>query len=237
MGYCMHKRVKNIVATIGYIIIFINMTISAHINKSSNPKIEGNSIANNVQKLKESTIFLWDIHGVIVERKVLNTLVAVLTYKKKWHLFTKLFNKKLQKALFEKNIGSSERIIEVAKEHNNKELAQLVRKLANLQTPIKGTTAIISELHNAGYMHHIGSNIGEEIFDELQKKLPHVFNNTFFDIARSQVASYAKDNELSKPNPAFFHAYLRKNNIDLGKTTIIFIDDKKKTLLRLGRLA
>lgn len=181
----------------------------------------------------ENTIMLWDIHNVIVTRSKWDAIKAFVNYPKPWDLIKKIrisLLRALCQALWNKSLGSAGRMMDLAHQHNNKELADLIETIANLQTPIAGTVDIIRELRANGYENNIGSNIDAEIFLKLQKKLPNVFNSELFELSKSQTIIYTPDGEISKPNPAFFIAYLRKNNIDLATKQIIFVDDLKKNV-------
>ena len=173
------------------------------------------------------TIILWDIHDVILKKNH-SKMIRELFYAKKWPLFKKTSRKLLYDLyrLSREKEKTGEAFLEIALQHDNMALVDLIKQVANQQKPIDDTVAIIKELKQNGYVNHIGSNIGPIIFDDLKQKLPDVFKSNLFDFDKSQLASYKKGKVLCKPDTTFFIQYLQKNNLDPNKTKIIFIDDK-----------
>lgn len=182
----------------------------------------------------QNTIFLWDIHYVIF--KPHKPFRTILKYPHKARAFQ---NRKLQnkiwkllfKGMFKES--ASDHFIHLAEQYNNPYLKELIIQASSAQQPITDTVAIIQELAHNGYTHHIGSNIGLTVFQTLTNpeqfpQFAHIFKH--FDIPKSHVVAYNAGNIIKKPNPAFFHHYLHKNNIDPAKTRIIFIDDKKENI-------
>ncbi len=182
----------------------------------------------------KDVIFLWDLHYVVIKPR--GAFRAVLKYP---HKLMVLKNKRLQrkiwkllfKGMFKES--ASDQFIHLADKYNNPHLKELIIQASNSQKPIAQTVAIIKELADNGYTHHVGSNIGLNAFQALTDpdKFPQyelIFKH--FDLERSHVVAYNQGNTVKKPNPEFFHQYLVKNNIDLTKTRIIFIDDKKNNI-------
>jgi FMN phosphatase YigB (HAD superfamily) len=181
-----------------------------------------------------SIIFLWDLHYVIF--KPHKAFRAVMQYPHKAEAFK---NRKLQakvlklllKGMFKES--ASDQFIHLAEQYNNPHLKELIIKASNSQKPIRDTVAIIQELAQNGYTHHVGSNIGSTAFQALTDpqqfpQFTHIFK--YFDLKKSHVVSYNDGNIIKKPHPDFFRQYLVKNNIDVAKTRIIFIDDKKENI-------
>ncbi len=182
----------------------------------------------------ENTIFLWDLHYVLF--KPHKTLRTILLYPHKARAFK---NRKLQnkiwklllKGMFKES--ASDHFIHLAEYYNNPYLKELIIKASSAQAPMTDTVAIIEELAHNGYTHHVGSNIGLTVFKALTDpeqcpQFVHIFKH--FDLDKSHVVSYNQGNIIKKPDPAFFNHYLFKNNIDLTKTRVIFIDDKKTNI-------
>jgi FMN phosphatase YigB (HAD superfamily) len=183
-----------------------------------------------------NTIFLWDIHYVILKpHKAFRT---VLKYPHKSQAFFK--NKKLRGKIFKLLLkgmfkeSASDHFIHLAEKYDNPYLKELIIQASNSQKPISQTVDIIQELAQNGYTHHIGSNIGLTAFQALTdpQQFPqyaHIFK--WFDLEHSHVVAYNEGNIIKKPDPEFFRQYLIKNNINFGTTRIIFIDDKKENIV------
>ena len=179
----------------------------------------------------QDTIFVWDIHNVIMNPG--SKLRAIKKYpnKKKALRQTKLRHKFvtcLIKSRFKKI--SSEELFALGKRYNNPYFTQMILCADSAQKPMDETISIIQELAQNGYRHHIASNIGPSTFQaitdaEQYPQFQYIFQH--FDLKKSQVVDNPK---LLKPNPQFFKQYLEKNNIDLNKTRVIFIDDKIKNI-------
>ncbi|MCX5925240.1 MAG: hypothetical protein NT124_02995 [Candidatus Dependentiae bacterium] len=181
---------------------------------------------------KDNTVFLWDIHDVILKKDTSLLIKKLLKYPRKWGALRKSSFRlwRQMRALSKQKQKTGEIYADLALKHKNKDLACLIMYLANTQKPIRGTVNLIKDLKKRGYAHHIGSNIGPVFFANLQKRMSALFNSTLFDLDKSQVASYADKKQLYKPDPAFFASYLAKNNLDPHTTTIIFIDDKLENI-------
>ncbi len=182
----------------------------------------------------DTIIFLWDLHHVLF--KPHKTFATILNYPHKARAFK---NKKLQhkiwklllKGMFKES--ASDHFIHLAQEYNNPYLKELIIKASSAQRPMANTVAIIEELAQNGYTHHVGSNIGLTVFQSLtdpQQSPQFVSIFKHFDLAKSHVVAYNAGTIIKKPNPLFFRTYLEKNNIDLSKSRVIFIDDKKNNI-------
>jgi len=190
--------------------------------------------SSRIQRTKEpitskNTIFLWDIHRVIVARG--SFIKELKKRKNRWAIFNKTKHRfaYVWKALWMKMFShkSGEAYARLAMRHKNKELAELIKSVyAIIEKPMIFTVNIIKELKSRGYTHYIGSNIGHEFFVDLQMRMPEIFNNDLFDLEGSQLAVYESGKELCKPSPAFFYEFIKKNNIDVTKTYVVFIDDE-----------
>lgn len=189
---------------------------------------------DTVDPNKENTIFLWDLHHVVIKPR--GTLAAVMRYPNKGKVFKDF---KLQRKLWGLMIkgifkeSASDKFIHLAEKYNNPHLKELIIQASNAQKIKRKTVAIIEELAKNGYRHHVGSNIGYTAFAILSdpNESPD-FHQVFrhFDLKSSHVAALSDGKVIKKPDPAFFKQYLEKNNIDLEKTRVIFIDDKKSNI-------
>jgi len=188
---------------------------------------------------KETTIILWDIHDVMLQRDVKKIFSILWHDKDTWRALThtngRLFGgsiKLLWKYITDE--ASTEQFIQLAQKENNQHFVQFLKTICNAQQPIKGTVSIIKELCANGYTHHIGSNIGKTIFDELINPNIHPqFAELFacFELEKSHVISCDEHGTIiRKPRVEYFQDYLKKNNVDLSKTRVIFIDDRKENV-------
>lgn len=190
---------------------------------------------------KKITIFLWDIHDVILEKHWGKIFLQALKYNQKWQLITHLkprlfwdLNKFAWYHLFK---GScTDEFLYLIKKNNNPYLAKCFKICVNYQQPIKGTIQIIRELSDLGYTHYVGSNIGHNTFQALIDKnenphVEHIFSH--FNLVSPQVVPYdplRPKGLIRKPNPQFFHSFLERNNINLDECNVIFIDNNKKNI-------
>ncbi len=177
-------------------------------------------------------IILWDIHDVLLQPK--NKIITILRYPYLKQLFANfswpLF-KDLAKLIGKELFGStsSEEFIQAANQHGNPYLAEIVIRYANALEPIPGIPEIVDELADLGLEQQIGSNIGITIFHRLidSKENPTIaplFKH--MNIGKSKVVSLINGKLIRKPDPRYFEQYLEKNNIDLKKNPVIFIDDR-----------
>lgn len=183
---------------------------------------------------RPADIILWDLHDVVLKRH--GTFKTIMRYPHKAKALQKGALRGGMVKLLVKNMfkeGSSEEYIHLARKHNNPYMEELIIQATNAQRPISGTAAIIQELSDNGYEQHVGSNIGRTTFDAIINPEKHpdcawVFRH--FDINKSHVVDFNNGAIVKKPNPEFFQKYLDKNKINLKKTRVIFIDDKKKNI-------
>ena len=187
--------------------------------------------------LEAKPIILWDIHDVLAEPQDRIVTFFRFPYFKElisrisWP-FIQALAELITKNLFSEDV-SSEQYIHLTLQHNNPYLAELIVRVANSQKPILGMKEIVQELDELGYDQHIGSNIGFITFHRLINPEKHPQLGPIFepmDIKRSVVVNNDHGHFIKKPDPRFFKRYLKKNNIDLQKTPVIFIDDKPENV-------
>ncbi len=170
---------------------------------------------------------VWDIHKVILQKDFYSMACAFIQYPYWIDIFKKLNLNLIKQCAFLTWTGStSDEFIHIAQKYKNPKMAQLISTIGNKQKPIKGTIKIIKTLHKNNAQQYVGSNIGPIMFDDLQKKMPHLFNDTIFDLEHSQIGTYNGQTIIKKPNPVFFHQFLQKNNLYDNPESILFIDDK-----------
>ena len=129
--------------------------------------------------------------------------------------------------------ASTEEFIHLARQENNEHLVTFITNICNAQRPIEGTVTIIKELCANGYTHHIGSNIGQTVFEQLSNPDAHPqFAELFacFELDKSHVVTHNNGTIIRKPDIRYYQGYLKKNNIDLNKTRVIFIDDRRENI-------
>jgi FMN phosphatase YigB (HAD superfamily) len=176
-------------------------------------------------------IILWDIHDVLTEPH--DRIIAFFTFPHMKELVSHISWPFLKELIhiapsFFSDL-SSEELIHFALKHNNPYLAELITSIANAQQPILGMKELVQELAQLGYEQHIASNIGFISFHRLinPEKYPQIaplFKP--MNIEKSMVVSNDHGQFLTKPDPRFFKQYLKKNNIDLKKQSVLFIDDR-----------
>lgn len=178
-------------------------------------------------------VILWDIHNVILQKNKKEQLSLLWNFDQKGEVIRKCsfdMAKEMIKAVYRvlTTGASAELFATIAEKHDNTAFAHLITKLANTQEFIPDTVSIIQDLHSRGYRQHIASNIGTKTFEALLQNptMQTIFNNQIFELSASQIVTYDPTNPaatIEKPNPAFFLAYLRKNN--LNPEHVVFIDD------------
>lgn len=179
-------------------------------------------------------IFLWDLHDVILEKKLKNWFMIGLTFNRKWELIRSL-NKKsltimttfiLEKLKITKKQMVSEELVKAAQTTNNEALVQLVVEICTAYSPIKDTVKIIEKLSHLGYKHHLGSNIGITVYNHCRSKFDAIFKafeafSIPFDNSANKI--------VKKPHLDFFTTHIEKNNLRADQC--IFIDDKLDNVL------
>jgi FMN phosphatase YigB (HAD superfamily) len=177
----------------------------------------------------ETHIFLWDLHDVILEKSLWSWFMVCMRFKRKEELVSRLDKKTikiaftflLERLKLTKKQMVSEELINAARDANNDALIELTLKACSSYAPIKRTVALMKELSDLGFIHHLGSNIGKSSFEDCTEKFPTIFN-TF----EGFTIPFESEQEtiIKKPHPDFFYAHVDKHN--LKPEQIIFIDDK-----------
>jgi len=175
-------------------------------------------------------IFLWDLHDVILEKSIWSWFMICIRFNRKRELIKHLDKKTIKIALtfllerlkLTKKQMVSEELIKAAQEARNDAFIELTVRACSSYTPIKKTVALMQELSNLGYTHHLGSNIGKTVFDDCTQKFDFIFNR--FKGITIPFESPEHKKIIKKPNPQFFHAHAAQYN--LQPEQIIFIDDK-----------
>jgi FMN phosphatase YigB (HAD superfamily) len=189
-------------------------------------------LSNATDYTPKNTIFVWDIHGVMLDHdglKIAKLLPKVLlcnpslSFLKKaaaysWHLMK---GEAVQKEIF----------LQAARAEHNEKMIDLLIKLGNSQKEIPGTPQVVAAIKHLGYTNYVASNIDNAVWAELinpainPKLAPFFLAN--FNIPGSQSIDYgtSMENVAYKPNPAYFERFIARHHLDLKKTHAIFIDD------------
>ena len=182
---------------------------------------------------KKDVIFLWDLHHVLLKPKGKIKALRNYPHKKKALKNANLRRKFLKYSLVSRfKEVSSEKLLGLGDRYNNPYFKEMILVASLAQEPMERTVAILNELTDKGYTHHVGSNMGITTFKTITdpQKYPEfapIFKN--FDLNKSQVVTLETD-IFKKPNIKFFERYVEKNNLDPHSTRIIFIDDKKRNV-------
>lgn len=182
---------------------------------------------------QKNVIFLWDLHHVLL--KPSKRIQALRNYPHKKEAFR---NANLRRTFLKYALISrfkeipAEQFLELGDRHHNPYFKEMILVASLAQKPMETTIAILQELKKNGYTNHVGSNMGITTFNTITDptKYPQfatLFEN--FDLDKSQVVTRAIT-PIKKPDIAFFEQYLKKNNLDLRTTRIIFIDDRIKNV-------
>jgi|SRR5438445_3550605 len=174
-------------------------------------------------------IFLWDLHDVVLEKSLWSWFMVCMRFKRKEELVSRLNRKTLaiaftfllERLKLTKKQMVSEELIKAAQEAGNDALVELTMQACSSYRPIKKTVALMNELSQHGYIHHLGSNIGKTVYDDCTDKFP-----TIFSLFKEITIPFESEDSIiiKKPHPDFFHSHTKKHN--LQPEQIIFIDDK-----------
>lgn len=175
-------------------------------------------------------IFLWDLHDVILEKSLWSWFMICMRFNRKEELISKLdkntikimFTFLLERLKLTKKQMVSEELLKAAQNAGNDALIELTIKACSSYTPIKKTVAIMQELSDLGYEHHLGSNIGKTVFDDCSEKFASIFG--MFKEATIPFESASNSKIIKKPNLEFFFTHTNKHNLQPHQ--LIFIDDK-----------
>lgn len=184
---------------------------------------------NKINFSPKSHIFLWDLHGVILEKSIWSWFMACMRFRRKEELVSRLDKKSLNIAFtfllerlkLTKKQMVSEELLKAAYESHNDALIELIMKVCSSYSPIKKTVVLMQELSNLGYAHHLGSNIGKSVFDDCAQKF-----SAIFDLFQECTIPFESEElrMIKKPHPDFFHMHIQKHK--LQPQQLIFIDDK-----------
>lgn len=169
----------------------------------------------------ENTIFVFDLHGVILELLPHKALWPFCKLKNKTAFFDKLFKYFFKNKQNRKSIEGI-MITDRNDADNTNNLA-----IINPHLPIPGTAYILESLKKLRYQIYGCSNIGELSYKYISNKFPKVFSNLI-----ACYTSQLSQNYQTKNNKEFFEQavkFIEQNN-SFTPINIIFIDDKTANL-------
>lgn len=175
-------------------------------------------------------IFLWDLHDVILQKSLWSWFMICMHFNRKKELIKKLdkqtikimFTFLLERLKLTKKQMVSEELIKAAEATGNTALIELTMKACSSYAPIHKTVAIMKELSELGYTHHLGSNIGKTVFDDCTEKFSSIFS--MFQEVTIPFETALSRKIVKKPHPEFFNSHINKHH--LKPEQFIFIDDK-----------
>lgn len=182
----------------------------------------------NSPQPSDKYILLWDLHEVILQKRMTNWFKICLHFNKKWsllwhlnwHCISLVIRFILERLKITKTQMVSEELINEAKKTGNTALIELAIKICCAYSLIQNTDKLMHELSLLGYTHHLCSNIGETVYRECLEKFPHVFNQ----FSGYTIPFMMDGTIIKKPNPLFFLAHAEKYGIQPDQ--FIFIDDR-----------
>jgi HAD superfamily hydrolase (TIGR01509 family) len=174
-----------------------------------------------------NTIIIFDIHGVVFKNNYARIARLLLSNKQTLRLLLHAFHPcvvyDVMRLWWAGSVTEKYYTHLITTYPTLAPCSSLMTNVANAQTPIAATVAIVKELKARGYTLHIVSNIGHYFLTELQHHYPDIF--AYFDVI--QVASPA-NNYLGKPDKRVYECYKQEHNL-AGKQ-MIFIDDKRRNV-------
>jgi len=175
----------------------------------------------------QNAIIVFDLHGVLFKYDYKSIIKHLFSYPNKLSFIFCILKPRLlwdaMKLQYHKSVAE-QYIIGLPKKYPCLQpYVPLGIKVANSQVPNKEMIKLIKELKKSGYSINIFSNIGREIFNDLQRKFPDIFSNFTHFILPSQENGY-----LRKPFQAAFENLITR--YQPKSKTIIFIDDKSKNI-------
>lgn len=181
-------------------------------------------------------VILWDIHGVIFKKNIIHWFLKIIASgylfsairKLDWAttgLLLKYVGKKF--GLLSEEITNQE-FLNCASRSKNQALINLTIKISCEYKLNKSVFNLIEHLNRKGYVQHIGSNIGKDVFEKFALQHHAVFQ---YFTAIHIINTKESHTFNKKPNQGFFYNYLQKYAHELNGKQIIFIDDQLQNVL------
>ncbi len=154
-----------------------------------------------------NTIIIFDLHGVLFRSDFLGMIKLILfspcAGKVFLHIINPFFLYDIFK-LYSHSYITEYWILFLCKKYSSLQpCLPLFLRAANLQIPSWKTIHLVHQLKDMGYTLHLFSNIGPNLFADLEAQYPEVFLP--FDAI---CIGSAENNYLGKPHPSAFHRYI-----------------------------
>ena len=175
-----------------------------------------------------NTVIVLDLHGPLFQLNKTEVAKLLMNTGNKTTLLSLLVNRSFWKTLKETHVA--ERIIDRLSP-DYQVLRPLIIEMGNTQVPVKETFDLVQKLKDQGYSVFIASNIGPDMYADLQKKFPQelaLFDGAFI--------SSPENNLVEKPRPEYFEQlkiYLAAHG-QSGKQ-ILFVDDTQKHVVAAAK--
>jgi HAD superfamily hydrolase (TIGR01509 family) len=170
---------------------------------------------------------IFDLHGVVVERKFFGICKHILKHTYRLDILLLCLKPTFTRNVFnllKKSRVPEELAIKLSKKHPKLEpFVEVTIAMMNEQKIINSTFEVIKKLKQKGFKLYLFSNIGEKTFAQLEKKFPLLFS--YFD---GIVVAENHDDWIQKPSPAAFAKFLSR--FDLKADECIFIDNSLRNI-------
>ena len=154
-----------------------------------------------------NTIIIFDLHGVLFKSDVIGMIKLIMFSPCAGRVFLHAINPFFLYDLFQlrrQNYIAEYWIFFLCKKYDSLQpCLPLFLKAANLQIPSWKTINLVRQLNERGYILHLFSNIGVNLFTDLDAQYPEVF--AIFDVIS---IGTKENNYLGKPHPSAFHHYI-----------------------------
>lgn len=170
----------------------------------------------------ETTLFAFDLHGVLFNVNYLNALSVIFKSNHAGTIMRSALHPRIiydTVRFYNADIIYEQIIMSLA--HKYERLKPCIPTLlaaANQVDPSWQTIEIVRTLHEQGYTVHLFSNIGPQLYADLENKYPEIFD--LFDAI--QIGSRT-NGYRGKPHPSYYYLYI-VSHPSLGKQRIL-IDD------------
>lgn len=172
-----------------------------------------------------NTIFIFDIHGVLLMHDYRCMLDIFWHSPTKWRLLKTVFDPRfiyhMIKFSYHRTLAEAFFLYFDRTINETADVWQLFIEIANCQRINWPVIKLVHRLKDHGYRLGILSNIGEDVFLDLQERFPSIF--ALFDPIITASAYY---NFVTKPNPQVYKHLLQ----ELDHESIMFIDDNQKNV-------
>jgi FMN phosphatase YigB (HAD superfamily) len=154
-----------------------------------------------------NTIIIFDLHGVLFKANVFDMIKVVAFSPCAWRVFISLINPLFLYdiiKMYYHNYITEYIMITICKKYTYLQpCLSLFLRVYNLQIPNWQAIEIVQDLKARGYTLHLLSNIGENLYADLESQYPNIFQ--LFDAT----CIGSKENRyIGKPDPLVFYNYI-----------------------------